>query len=129
MTLKNYLTLMLVATLSCWGAFIFVVNTINPEITNWLGFMLFYSSLFLAVSGLAAIVGFLIRFWLLKQKLAFYSVNSAFRQSFLFGLLVISILLLLANKLFTIFNVLLLIVIITLIEFFLVSHRKKNYEK
>lgn len=120
---------MLVATLSCWGAFIFVVNTINPEITNWLGFMLFYSSLFLAVSGLAAIVGFLIRFWLLKQKLAFYSVNSAFRQSFLFGLLVISILLLLANKLFTIFNVLLLIVIITLIEFFLVSHRKKNYEK
>jgi hypothetical protein len=129
MILKNYLTLMLVATLSCWGAFIFVVNTINPEITNWLGFMLFYSSLFLAVSGLAAIVGFLIRFWLLKQKLAFYSVNSAFRQSFLFGLLVISILLLLANKLFTIFNVLLLIVIITLIEFFLVSHRKKNYEK
>ncbi|HKK54188.1 MAG TPA: hypothetical protein VJ926_01585 [Patescibacteria group bacterium] len=129
MTLKNYLTLMIIATLACWGAFLFILNTVNPEITNWLGFILFYSSLFLAVSGLAAIVGFLIRFWLLKQKLAFYSVNSAFRQSFLFGLLVISTLLLLANKLFTIFNVLLLVVIITLIEFFLISHRKKYYEK
>ncbi len=129
MTLKNYLTLMIIATLACWGAFLFILNTVNPEITNWLGFILFYSSLFLAVSGLAAIVGFLIRFWLLKQKLVFYSVNSAFRQSFLFGLLVISTLLLLANKLFTIFNVLLLVVIITLIEFFLISHRKKYYEK
>jgi hypothetical protein len=129
MTLKNYLTLMIIATLACWGAFTFIVNTVNPEITNWVGFALFYSSLFLAVSGLAAIVGFLIRFWLLKQKLAFYSVNSAFRQSFLFALLIISILLLLANELFTIFNVLLLIVIITLIEVFLISHRKKHYEK
>jgi hypothetical protein len=129
MTLKSYLTLMIIATLACWGAFIFILNTINPEITNWLGFVLFYSSLFLAVSGLASIVGFLIRFWLLKQKLAFYSVNSAFRQSFLFGLLVISVLLLLANNLFSIFNVLLLVIIITLIEYFLISHRKKHYEK
>jgi hypothetical protein len=120
---------MIIATLACWGAFIFVLNTVNPEITNWLGFVLFYSSLFLAVSGLAAIVGFLVRFWLLKQKLAFYSVNSAFRQSFLFALLIISVLLLLANNLFTILNVLLLVVIITLIEFFLISHRKKHYEK
>ena len=129
MTLRAYLTLMIIATLICWGAFVFVLNTINPEITNSLGFFLFYSSLFLAVSGLAAIVGFLVRFWLLKQKLAFYSVNSAFRQSFLFGLLVVSVLILLANNLFTILNVILLTVIITLIEFFLISHRKKNYEK
>jgi len=129
MTLKSYLTLMIIATLACWGAFLFILNTVNPEITNWLGFILFYSSLFLAISGLAAIVGFLIRFWFLKQKLAFYSVNSAFRQSFLFALLIISILLLLANELFTILNVLLLVVIITLIEFFLISHRKKHYEK
>jgi len=126
MTLKSYLTLMIIATLACWGAFVFILNTISPEITNWLGFVLFYSALFLAVSGLASIVGFLIRFWFLKQKLAFYSVNSAFRQSFLFGLLVISVLLLLANSLFSIFNVLLLIIIITLIEYFLISHRKKS---
>lgn len=117
---------MIIATLACWGAFVFILNTISPEITNWLGFVLFYSALFLAVSGLASIVGFLIRFWFLKQKLAFYSVNSAFRQSFLFGLLVISVLLLLANSLFSIFNVLLLIIIITLIEYFLISHRKKS---
>ena len=128
MTLKSYLTLMIIATLACWGAFIFVLSSVNPEITNALGFVLFYSSLFLAVSGTAAIVGFVIRFWLLKQKLAFYSVKSAFRQSFLFALLVIAILLLLAKGFFTWFNVFLIIIILAVLEFFLISYRNNKYE-
>ncbi len=129
MTLKKYLSLMIFATIICWGAFVYLLNTVNPEVTNIVGFILFYSSLFLAVSGLAAIVGFLVRFWLLKQKLAFYSVNTAFRQSFLFGLLVVLTLLLLANNLFTIFNIFLIIIILTLLEIFLISQRKRRYEK
>jgi len=129
MTLKSYLTLMIIATLACWGAFIFVLLSVNPEITNVLGFVLFYSSLFLAISGTAAIVGFVIRFWLLKQELAFYSVKSAFRQSFLFALLVIAILLLLAKGFFTWFNVFLIIIILAVLEFFLISYRNNKYER
>lgn len=126
MTLKKYLSLMIVTTIICWSAFVYVVNTINPEITNFLGFLFFYSSLFLAVSGTASVLGFVLRFWLLKQKLAFYSVKTAFRQSFLFGLLIILALILLANNLFTWINIVFLVIILFFIEFFFISYKKNN---
>lgn len=123
MTLKKYLNLMLVATLICWGVFVFVLKNINPNITNWLGFGMFYASLFLAVSGTASILGFLVRFWLLRQKLAFYTVKVAFRQAFLFGLLIVTTLILLSKDLFTWFNLILLILILSVLEFFLISYQ------
>jgi len=54
MTLKNYLLVMSVLTTICWGIFIFVAKLIDPTSTNWLGLALFYASLFIALSGLAA---------------------------------------------------------------------------
>jgi len=122
MTLRSYLAIMILATLLCWTAYFFVLWTVNPLITNWLGFLLFYSSLFLALSGTAAIVGFLIRFIGLKRELAFYSVKAAFRQSFLFAFLIVAVLLLLAYNLFTWLNLFLLIVGLSVLEFFLISY-------
>ncbi|MCF7820440.1 MAG: hypothetical protein K9M44_03155 [Candidatus Pacebacteria bacterium] len=126
MTLKKYLSLMIIATLVCWATFIFVLNTINPEITNFLGFLFFYASLFLAVSGTASILGFVIRFWLLRQKLAFYSVKTAFRQAFLFGVLIILSLIFLANNLFTWTNIIFIVIILSLLEFFFISYKRNN---
>ena len=110
MTLKSYLIIMLITTLICWLAFWFVLWTVNPEVTNWLGFLLFYSSLFLSIVGTAAIIGFIIRFVGLKHELAFRSVRDAFRQSFLMSFLVIAILFLLAKNLFSWLNVFFLVV-------------------
>ncbi len=126
MTLKKYLSLMILTTLICWASFVYVLNTINPEITNFLGFLFFYASLFLAVSGTASVLGFVIRFWFLKQKLAFYSVKTAFRQSFIFGLLIVLSLIFLANNLFTWINIIFLIIILFFIEFFFISYKKNN---
>ena len=64
MTLKNYLLVMGFLTALCWGIFIFVANLIDPFITNWLGFSLFYLALFFALSGTIALLGFLFRFLL-----------------------------------------------------------------
>lgn len=126
MTLRSYLIIMIIATIICWGAFIFTLWTINPEITNWLGFLLFYLSLFLALSGTAAIVGFLIRFVGLKHELAFYSVKTAFRQSFLFAFLIVAILFLSAYNLFSWLNLFLLIISLSILEFFLISYSSRN---
>lgn len=123
MTLKKYLNLMFITTLICWGVFVFVLKNVNPQITNGLGFVMFYASLFLAISGTAAILGFFIRFWILKQKLAFYTVKIAFRQAFLFGILIVSTLMLLSRDLFSWFNLVLLILILTVLEFFLISYQ------
>jgi hypothetical protein len=129
MTLKKYLVLMIFATLVCWFSFAFVIKIVDPEITNFLGFLLFYATLFLASSGTAAILGFLIRFLALKQKLVFSAVQIAFRQAFLFGLLIVVCLILLASNLFNWLNLSLIIIALLLLEGFLISYHKNIYEK
>lgn len=124
MTLKNYLGVMSVLSLVCWGIFFFVASLVNPLATNWLGFLLFYLALFISLIGTAALVGFLVRFVALKKELAFNSVKVAFRQSFLFSLFVIIILILKAQTLFNWLNLSLLIIIFAILELVLISHKK-----
>lgn len=123
MTLKNYLWLMALTTGILWGVFAFVLKTVDPQITNWIGFLLFYISLFLALTGTAAIVGFFVRFKVLKHELIFNLVKTAFRQSFLFAFLIIAVLFLLSQRLFSWLNLLLLIALISVFEFFLIGYR------
>jgi len=113
------------ATLACWLIFVYIVFTINPLVTNWIGFVLFYTSLFLALIGTSAILGFAVRFGALKKELAFRLVKEAFRQSFLFALLVVISLLLLSRELFTWLNLFLLVIGLSVLEFFMLSYQKK----
>jgi hypothetical protein len=132
MSLRSYLTTMLIATALCLGCFVFVVNLVDPETTNWLGFALFYFSLFLALAGIAAIFGFLARFIFLKRELAHTAVITAFRQSFLFALVLIIALMLLAKNLFTWINLGLLVAAVSFLEYFLISssaHDSHNMEQ
>jgi hypothetical protein len=117
---------MSVTTAFIWGIFLFVINAINPETTNWVGFALFYATLFLALSGTAAIVGFFFRFKVLKKEMVYNSVKTAFRQSFIFSLMITMILYLLSENLFSWFNLILLIIILTLIEFLTMNYNPKK---
>ncbi len=121
MTLRAYLTLMIFATLICAALFGVIVTVVDPLSTNWLGFALFYASLFLAVLGVAAIVGFVVRFVILRKHLAVRAVIISFRQAFLVAFLVIVALMLLANRLFSWLNIFLLIIGFSILEFFLLS--------
>lgn len=126
MTLKNYLFVMSVLTAVCWGIFIFVAGLVDPIATNWLGFVLFYLSLFLALSGTAALVGFIFRFVALKKELAFNLVKIAFRQSFLFSSFIIFVLILKSQQLFNWLNLFLLVIIFTILELSMISYRKSR---
>jgi len=124
MTLKNYLFVMSTLTLVCWGIFLFVVKNIDPTATNWLGFLLFYSALFVSISGLAALVGFVIRLMAKRKELAFNLVKASFRQSFLFALFIILALILKSQGLFTWLNLALLIIIFVILEFFMTKNKQ-----
>ena len=128
MTLRSYLIIMAIATLVCWGALAFIVFTVNPDATNWIGFLLFYISLFLAVAGTASIVGFVVRFIALRRELATQAVREAFRQSFLFSILIVAILLMLAYHLFTWLNLILLVVGLSVLEYFMLNYNTRNVE-
>jgi uncharacterized membrane protein len=126
MTLNKYLLVMITLTTICWGIFLFVARMIDPGATNWLGFLLFYVSLFIALSGLTTIIGFLIRFVALKKELAFNLVKIAFRQSFLFSLFFVFALFLKASNLFNWLNLFLLILVFAILELFLISYKKSR---
>lgn len=126
MTLKNYLFVMSALTAVCWGIFMFVAGLIDPVATNWLGFSLFYLSLFLALSGTFALFGFLFRLIALKKELAFNLVKIAFRQSFLFSLFIILLLVLKSQNLFNWLNLFLLVVIFGILELFIGSYKKSR---
>ena len=124
MTLKKYLMVTALATAVCWTVFLFVSSVINPESTSWLGFLLFYLSLFMSVSGTASLIGFLIRFVALKHELAFYAVRIAYRQSFMFALFIIAILILLSQSLFTWLNLFMLVAVFVIAETFMIHSQK-----
>jgi hypothetical protein len=129
MSLKKYLILMSFASIICWAIFVFVIFTINPQATNLIGFLLFYASLSLAVMGTSAILGFLIRFKVLKKELVFRQVTEAFRQSFLISLMIVASLMLLSQDLFTWVNLMFLIFGVFLLEYFWVSRDRAKIMK
>jgi len=126
MTLKQYLITMSVVAGMCWLVWFFILGTVNPEVTNWIGFLMFYGSLFLALAGTASVVGFVARFVIFKEELVYRLVKEAFRQSFLFSSLIIISLMLLANDLFSWLNVLLLVIGLSALEYFLLSWQKQR---
>lgn len=125
MTLKNYLLTMFVLTAVCWGMFAFVIGMVDPEATNWLGFILFYSSLAVSLIGSFAIIGFVARFIFSKDEVIFNLVKIAFRQSFLISIFVISLLILKSAELFNWLNLILLAIIFTIIELVITSRQNK----
>lgn len=124
MTLKNYLFVMTVLTIICWGVFVFVAGLVDPTATNWVGYALFYLSLFFSLSGTTALIGFIFRFVALKKELAFNLVKVAFRQSFLFSLFIVFLLVLKSQELFNWMNLFLLVIIFAILELFLISYKK-----
>ncbi len=123
--MRAYISVMLAATAVCWIAFAFILFSVNPEATNWIGFLLFYFSLFLTITGTTALAGFLIRFVALKKELVFNSVRDAFRQSFLLAFLIVASLFLLSKNLFSWLNLALLIIGLSVLEYFLISYKNK----
>jgi len=124
MTLKRYLIFLLSIVVVSWAAWSLILFMIDPFLTNWIGVALFYASLFLALLGTASLLGFIIRFVALKQKLAFRVVSDAFRQSFFFASFLLAILFLLSMGLFSWLNILFLISGLSVLEFFLISLRR-----
>jgi hypothetical protein len=122
MTLKGYIITMGIMTSLCVLSCVYVLFTVNPEATNWIGFTLFYVSLTFSLIGVSALLGFLFRFIILKKELAFRLVKDAFRQSFLFSALIVISLFLLSKGMFSWLNLVFLVVGLTVLEFFWLSY-------
>lgn len=124
MSLKKYLLSMTGATLLSWGIFIFLLNFTSPETNAYLIFILFYFSFLLSLVGTFSIIGFIVRQRIFHKSLAFYSIKTSFRQSFLLSSLVVAILFMLAQNIFSWLNIFLLVAILIIIERLLINENK-----
>jgi len=119
MTLKNYILAMSFLSLVCWVAFFFVAGMVNPFTTSWLGLLLFYTTLAASLIGTSSILGLVFRFFFKKDQAIFNSVKNSFRQSFLFSIFIVSVLILKSFNLFSWVNLFVLVAIFAILEIFL----------
>lgn len=124
MTLRKYLILMSLASLVCWLAFILVIYYMNPISSGMIALIFFYLSLFLAIVGTFAIIGFLLRTKVLSGELIFKQVAVTFRQALWFGILAVFSLWLQSKNLLTWYNLSLQIIVLLILEFFFLSTKK-----
>lgn len=115
---------MIIIALLAWAGFITIVLSVNPFEAGVLGYVLFYAVLFIATMATLSLFGFLLRSRILQGELVFKQVAITFRQAFWFGLLVTLALWLQARDLLTWWSLLLLIVTLSVVEFFFLSLKK-----
>jgi len=128
MTLKQLLLVVTLATIVFWSLWSTVIVQIDPLTSGWFGFILFYASLFFALLGSFFLVTFIVR--KLANRLSFeYSIVAiSFRQSCMFAVLIVGMLLLQSQNLLNFLNMTMLIVGITLLEFFFLSYRSNRWQ-
>ena len=126
MTLRQYLAWLAIGTLVSWGALGLVVTYLNPKTAGNIGLLFFYLSLFLGLAGTLTQLGFAWRYWRHREDILFRHVSISFRQGVLLALAVVIALWLRVHDLLTWWNLGLLIVGLTLLEFFWLSVRRQS---
>src|SRR3989338_10910972 len=115
MTLKQYLIFMSVATLVAWFVFGAIMLFTNPEESSAVIHLVFYMSTFIALLGTLTLGGIFVRAKVLRNDtLILRQVGTSLRQSFLFSFLFTSALYLQSKGLLVWWNVLFLILALTI---------------
>lgn len=126
MTLKQLLILIGVATGLLWFAWFWVLLSIDPFATNFIGFLLFYLTLYLSLGGSIALGGFSLRKARMKEHPNFHLVSISFRQSAIISTMLISLLLLQGLTLLVWWHILVLIALATFAEVLLLTKQRRS---
>lgn len=125
MDIKQLLIVVSIATIIFWGVWFSVLAQTDPTSGDVLNFVLFYLTLFFAVLGTFFLASFGYRKMFNKFSMEYSIVGTSFRQSFFMGLLVISLLLLQGIRMLNIFNALILVAAVVVVEFFFLNLKRR----
>lgn len=126
MTLRQYLILMSLSAVFCWIIWVFVLFLIDPTATDILGFVFFYLSLFLSLAGTLSVVGLIFRMKFGREEAVFKTVTTSFRQATMLSCLIIGSLFLKSKSLLAWWNIVLLVLALTILEFFFMSYQNQK---
>ena len=129
MSIRSHILFMFAATVAAWLGWLFVIFSIDPDQTNWIGFTAFYLTFFLAVFGTLSVSGFFLRS-VMRKRLgsAHYQASVAMRQAFLWTAALVLALALQGDQLLNMWILITILVLFALIEFFITSLRTERHE-
>lgn len=128
MSLKQLLIIVLSATAIFWLSWLFILLEVDPA-GSWIGLLFFYLSLFFSLLGTLFIFFTLLRRYTKKDELEQQIVSASFRQSVFFALTIIGVLFLQSKRFLTWWNIIILILAVTLLEYLFLSLKRKPPEK
>lgn len=124
MTLTSYLLGISISTILCWIAWVLTIINLDPNSAGNLGFLSFFVSLFFAIIGTFTIIGFYLRLWFSKNEYYYENITISFRQAILLAVALTGLLILQALRLLNIFDGILFVLSIILLEFCFLARRK-----
>lgn len=127
MNVKVYSLIMLLATILAWLGFFMVIRSFDPNQANFSVFALFYGSLFVSILGSLALLGLGVRkIWHRKAMAARLIVTESFRQACILSIVLVIALWLQGYRVLTWWNIGLLVVAATTLEFLIIIFRQQS---
>ena len=123
---RVFFAFIFLGSLAALAGWIIILFFVDPTQADWLGFSLFYASLFLFLSGLLFFGGNFFRLKFLRKQLIQNRLSNSLRQALFFGALIIGWAILKTRGPASWWTILLLILVLTALEFFFVSYQKQN---
>lgn len=127
MTLRQYLFLMICATLLCWVAWVFVLVNVDPFLDSNLGFFFFYITLFCALLGTLSLLSFLISSLLGRDIIPmFRRVQKTFISGAILSAVFVTLLFLQGKRILHLWNLFVFLGVILCLVLFTFSVRLHN---
>lgn len=127
MSIKQYLATMAFATLLGWGVWVLVLFFIDPTVTDMVGFVFFYASLFLSLLGTYSVIALSIKVQFVKnEEIIFRHTKRTFKQAFIFASYIIISLFLLQRNLLNWWNFFILTILYMFVEGTMLTNRKTS---
>lgn len=125
MTLRQYIIIMLIATVLCWASWAFVIFNVDPFESSHIGFIFFYISFLLALIGTISLLSFVVyRIIGSKDTPLYRYVQLSFRQGLTTSIGLITFLFLQGTSLLRVWNGIILGLLFVIIISFNISVRK-----
>lgn len=123
MSLKQLLITVFLATVISWFSWLFILFEVDPT-ASVSGVVFFYLSLFLSIWGSLFILFSLLKKRFNKEETEHKIVGISFRQSIFFALTVVGVLFLQSKNFLTWWNLIILILGVSFLEYLFLSFKK-----
>ncbi len=121
MTHHKYISIIGVAGLFAWLAWVLVITKLSPYENMGLGLAFFYITFLIALSSTFTVIGFYFRLWFFKNEIFYKHINISLRQGVFLSLIAMFSLIFQMLRVLNWGSGILLIFVFVLLEFYFAS--------